>query len=126
MIAGDHCPECKGTLDYPPVENCSCHINPPCSAGTGNPLTGEECGWEEEEAPEYKEVDMVRQNKPKSLDNTKIDYRAKMHTHFSMIKEGVYPSGTTMAEVRKKVAGTFGGKFEEFGEGHFKFIAYTD
>ena len=41
------CPECSGSLYYPEVENCSCHINPPCSACTDNPLTCEDCGWED-------------------------------------------------------------------------------
>lgn len=43
-----------------------------------------------------------------------------------MIKEGVYPDGTTIQEVRKVVDGTFGGGFESFRNGKFKFIAYTD
>ena len=49
-----------------------------------------------------------------------------MHTGFSQICEGVYPKGTTMAEVEKKVRGSFGGRFEHFGNGKFKYIAYTD
>ena len=68
----------------------------------------------------------MRQFKPKPLDNTKIDYRNKMYSSSSMIKEGVYPEGTTKDEVRKVVNGTFGGRFESFGGGKFKFIAYTD
>ena len=49
-----------------------------------------------------------------------------MHTGFSQICEGVYPKGTTMAEVEKKVRGSFGGRFEYFRDGKFKYIAYTD
>lgn len=60
------------------------------------------------------------------LDPTKLDYRNREHTHFTMIKEGVYPEGMTMEEVRKEVDGTFGGRFEYFDKGKFKFIAYTD
>jgi hypothetical protein len=40
---------CKGKLYYPPIENCSCHINPPCNACIENKLTCPECGWEIEE-----------------------------------------------------------------------------
>lgn len=31
---GNPCPcaDCPGTLYYPKADNCSCHINPPCSA----------------------------------------------------------------------------------------------
>lgn len=47
-----------------------------------------------------------------------------------MIKEGVYPESgdraADMARVRKEVDGTFGGRFDYFGHGKFKFIAYTD
>ena len=128
---GDVCPECrKGIIDWPPVENCSCHINPPCSACTDRLLACPECGWEDER-PDYKYVVItpglsMREDAPRPLDNSKIDYRAKMHTHFSMIKEGVYPKGASREEVEAVVRGTFGGRFELFGNGKFKYIAYTD
>lgn len=127
---GDRCPECTGTLNYPPAENCSCHINPPCSACTDRLLTCDKCGFEED-APEYKDVAVspglsMREYKPKPLDNTKIDYKIKMHTAATQICEGVYPEGTSIDAVRKVVNGSFGGRFEYFKDGKFKFIAYTD
>ena len=64
--------------------------------------------------------------KPRPLDPSKLDYHSLSHTHFSMIKEGVYPEGMTKDEVLKEIAGTFGGRFEHFGNGKFKYIAYTD
>ncbi len=129
---GDRCPEtgCNGKLDWPKVENCSCHISPPCSACTDQLLVCQECDWEDER-PEYKYVSAapglsMLEYAPKPLDDTKIDYRSKMHTGSSMIKEGVYPEGTTTEEIRKEVNGTFGGRFEYMRDGKFKFIAYTD
>ena len=128
---GDTCPGChKGELYYPPVENCSCHLNAPCSACVNNRLICKECG-ESPEEPESKEIPIAPglstiEFRPKPLDNTKIDWRSKMHTGSTMIKEGVYPEGTTRDEVREVVNGTFGGRFEQFGGGKFKFIAYTD
>ena len=128
---GDECPECEeGKLIWPVVENCSCHINPPCSSCTDSKLTCEGCGWEYA-PPEYKDVAVapglkMREYAPRKLDNTKIDWRNKMHTHFSMIKEGVYPDGIGIEKVRKEVNGSFGGRFTQFGSGTFKFIAYTD
>lgn len=128
---GDTCPECgKGKFYFPPVENCSCHINAPCSACTDNKIECDECGYQPEE-PEYKDIPIayglaMREYKPKPLDKTKIDYRVRMHTGSSMICEGVYPEGMGIDEVRKAVNGTFGGRFEQFGGGKFKFIAYTD
>ena len=47
---GGPCPECEtGKLEYPVPENCSCHIDPPCSACVEVQLTCGECGWENEE-----------------------------------------------------------------------------
>lgn len=60
------------------------------------------------------------------MDPTKIDWHTRSHTSASQICDGVYPEGATMAEVRKLVDGTFGGRFDYFAGGRFKFIAYTD
>jgi len=130
---------CPGHIQTPMAEGCRCHISPPCSACTAPRSYCPECDWRESEEPqpEYKmsdaekagmekwakEMDALR-NRP--LDNTKIDYRTRSHSHMSQICEGVYPEGTTCEEVRKVVNGTFGGRFEHFGNGRFKFIAYTD
>ena len=129
---GDTCPEkdCTGTMYFPAPEGCSCHINPPCHSCTSVLLTCRECGYEDEPEP-CKDVPVatglsIRGYKPKPLDSTKIDYRVKMHSGSSQICEGVYPEGTTQAQVREVVDGTFGGKFSSFGGGKFKFIAYTD
>jgi len=128
----DICPEkgCEGKLQYPEVVDCSCHISPPCSKCVDNPLTCDECGWEEE-APEYKEIPvapglLMREYKPRALDKSKIDYRSKIHTNSTMIKEGCHPKGISREEVVKEVRGTFGGRFEYFGGTTFKYIAYTD
>ncbi len=44
---GDKCPNClDGVLGYEQVENCACHINPPCAACVDNPLVCNICGWE--------------------------------------------------------------------------------
>lgn len=45
---GDKCPvgSCSGTLGYAEVENCTCHISPPCGSCTDNPLVCLVCGEE--------------------------------------------------------------------------------
>jgi hypothetical protein len=43
-----------------------------------------------------------------------------------MLIDGVYPLGTTREEVVALVKGTFGGRFETFGNGKFRYVAYTD
>ena len=143
---GDICGRegCDGRIEIKPPENCSCHIAPPCSACTAPRAFCPECDWHEVHEPEpvrppqsqaerdawasyVKEQDRLRSV---PLDSTRISYRSMSHSSCSMIKEGVYPqSGDDAADraaVRKEVDGTFGGRFESFGNGRFKFIAYTD
>lgn len=48
---GDPCPMegCDGKMYYPPAENCSCFLNPPCDSCMAVVLTCNTCGWEREE-----------------------------------------------------------------------------
>lgn len=138
---------CLGTITLRETDNCSCHISPPCSACMAPRLYCSDCDWDEADEPKpepkpsiprtqfehefwqkwQQEQEQLR-NQP--LDNTRVSWRDKPHTHFSMIKEGVYPqSGDRNADremVLKEVNGTFGGRFTSFGDGKFTFIAYTD
>jgi len=41
---------CDGTLEWPAVEHCSCHISPPCHACETNRLECNECGREVDDA----------------------------------------------------------------------------
>lgn len=125
---------CQGIIDEHERHSCNCHINPPCSACTENRRFCPVCDWNGSE--EQKEVPITNsygQNtsiyKEKTiddLDKTKIDYLIKPHTNFSQIVEGVYPENTTIEEVGNKVMGTFGGRFDYFEKGKFRYIAYTD
>lgn len=137
IYEGDICQRdgCKGVIAMHPVENCSCHISPPCGSCTKPAEYCPECDWQaiDDEVP-YSDY-LVRpadptgawaSYRPRPLDPTKIDWRNEHHTHFTMIKRGVYPEGTTRAEVEERVRGTFGGRFESFGGGRFSYVAYTD
>lgn len=138
FFSGEKCNrnKCKGIIQEHKRSGCSCHINPPCGSCTESRAYCAECGWEEKEDYQIALNDYVRKvdsktNKfnswePRELDKTKIDWYSKSHTNSSMIKEGVYPEGTTREEVLEKVKGTFGGRFESYGNGKFKYIAYTD
>lgn len=137
---------CKGIIELRPHKGCYCHISPPCGACTTPREHCPDCGWSAEEEERSFYINGFRcvaeskddaelgpyssrpllDWKPRPLDPTKIDWHTRSHTHSSMICEGVYPPGTTSDEVRARVDGTFGGRFEEFGNGRFKFIAYTD
>ncbi len=140
-VEGDLCRRdgCCGVIQERPVENCSCHINPPCGACTEPREYCPECDWrlvdEETTFNDFK-VGPVKSDgswthyRPRPLDPTKIDWHSKSHTNSSMIKEGVYPqSGDKAADraaVLREVEGTFGGRFEYFDNGRFKYVAYTD
>lgn len=133
-ICGRH--GCRGIMAEHPVEDCSCHISPPCGACTAERGYCTTCDAQvSDEREEYindfvckidSKTAKIWDYTPRLLDSTKIDWHSKSHTHFSMIMEGVYPEGTSQAEVLKAVDGTFGGRFDHFGGGKFKFIAYTD
>jgi hypothetical protein len=55
-----------------------------------------------------------------------INWETKSHTNSSQLCIGVYPEGTTSAEVEALVRGTFGGRFNSFANGRFEYVAYTD
>ena len=137
---------CQGIIVVRPVENCSCHINPPCGACTTPREHCPECDWNAEEesrsfyfngfrctavSAEDAKLGMysdtpLKKWEPRPLDRTKIDYRILAHTNSSQKCVGVYPVGTTRTEVEARVRGTFGGRFERFDSGNFEYIAYTD
>lgn len=125
---------CRGTISLHPKGDCSCHISPPCGACTEPRAYCLKCDWQEKDDRVFNDF-VVNENPktgvwrtwtPRPLDPTKLDWHSKSHTHFSMIKEGVYPEGMSQEEVREQVKGTFGGKFEYFSNGRFKYVAYTD
>jgi hypothetical protein len=150
IFKGDVCNRdgCKGIIDEHEKEGgCSCHINPPCSYCTTDTSYCPVCDWSAQE-----ELDEIEANRPEPYNSwyeemmtkqleregnirkkmrgelpiTKLEYLSRGHTNSSMEKEGVYPDGMTAGQVRKEVNGTFGGRFERFSNGVFRFIAYTD
>lgn len=131
---GDLCGRdgCVGVIAVYPVENCSCHINPPCGACTTPKEFCPDCDWRAIDEDDFVFVavapglEMQERHKPRPLDPTKIDYRVHMHSNSSQRVEGVYPNGTTRSDVEARVRGTFGGRFTQFGHGRFEYIAYTD
>lgn len=121
---------CHGIIKEHPIENCSCHISPPCSSCTSPRGYCESCDWDESEdtipVSEYN-GSVWKPQPPRELDPAKIDWKAiSTGTGCTMIKRGVYPHGTTMDEIRKEVNGTFGGRFNYCANGEFEFVAYTD
>jgi len=52
---GDECNRngCPGVMWLPPVEDCSCHISPPCRQCEQNAIVCKECGCCEDDDDEY-------------------------------------------------------------------------
>lgn len=132
-LKGEKCNRdgCIGIIQEREKRSCSCHINPPCSACTEPRSYCEVCGWDaQDELPVGNKLGYkygeFKVKEFKDLDRTKINWISLSYTHFSMIKKGVYPEGTTKEDVLEKVRGTFGGRFVKFGNGEFEYIAYTD
>ncbi len=137
---------CQGVIKERAVENCSCHISPPCGACTTPREYCPDCDWsaeEEDRAYYLNEMRAVAVSKDdarlgiygstpfqkwgqRPLDPRKIDYRITSHSNSSQLCTGVYPEGITRTEVEARVKGTCGGRFNHFGGGKFEYVAYTD
>lgn len=156
-IEGEKCNRngCMGIIKEHESEGCcSCHINPPCSYCTESREYCSICDWdgrEEQIAHEKKitesytsagaigcfynskEANIYRENVQKMMKGEMPRPNTLMwidegHTHFTMIKKGVFPASMTMEQLIDKIKGTFGGRFESLNmqTGAFKYIAYTD
>ena len=135
---GDTCARdpghCMGVIEIEKPENCSCDISAPCSACTSCRHHCPVCGWREEDdvcANDHivnldRDTGTYRAWSYRPLQPGTFDWHSLEHTHFSMVKRGVYPPDMTREQVEAKVRGTFGGRFNYFGNGEFEYVAYTD
>lgn len=143
--------------EHDTVGGCSCHINPPCSYCETSREYCPKCNWDggEEQQASYAEsiknsykgfgskemhdhyhAERERQEEEDRLfykmyngtiEPDRLRMKSKSHTHFSMVKFGVFPKGTqTRESLIERVKGTFGGRWGHFGEFSFEYIAYTD
>jgi hypothetical protein len=127
---------CQGVIALADVEGCSCHISPPCGPCTTPREFCPVCEWRAKDwddsfngfSVKYadRKQGIIARSEPRPLDPRKIDYRILAHSNSSQKCVGIYPEGTTPAQVEALVKGTFGGRFNQFGDGRFEYIAYTD
>lgn len=113
---GSICPKCDGTLVYPPVKDCSCHINPPCAACTDSRLTCDKCGWERPDATQPEEASVpIKPYEPFKGWEYKLSGGRRLH---SVFYDG--SSGSTM-EFRGHIEGVVTEQeiFECLGDGTF-------
>lgn len=136
---GDTCsePGCLGKMHYAPVENCSCHISPPCSACTSNLLTCDECGFGETPiVSEVKErmfcpgVTEIYHTRPSiELGNGKriFDYDYNSSSGSTMVYKGRYKGDVTPDDIIKALGdGTFGHRGPFLSNGRFTYTKITD
>jgi hypothetical protein len=109
-----------------------------------------ECGWDANDERIAHEIDASKSYRAKNEDENdwmekdrifqmkwsgkipadKLEIRSKSHTHFSMIKYGVFPKGSeTHFSLLPKIRGTFGGRFTttiDKDSYRFEYVSYTD
>ena len=60
------------------------------------------------------------------MDRKTYDVRIEEHSNASQRVAGKYVDGATREEVAREHKGSWGGRFESFGNGEFVYIASTD
>lgn len=138
MNEGDRCKECTGRMIYPPVENCSCHIAPPCDACVSNPLTCDKCGWVYE-APErsYRATEFEGLSEVITPNRRAIhvfphggrimDYDYDSRSGSTMVWTGKYEGLVTPEDIRQHFGdGTFGHRGPSLHNGRFSYTQITD
>jgi len=137
LSEGDKCPQCDGKMYYPKVENCSCHISPPCSACTNNLLTCDECGFEEEPivneekyrmlCPGVTEMYHTRPSKELGSGKRIFDYDYDSSSGSTMVYKGRYKGDVTPEDIIKTFgSGTFGHRGPYLSNGRFTYTKITD
>jgi hypothetical protein len=135
VTEGGDCPtKCGGTLHYPKVQGCRCHISPPCSACVDNPLTCNTCGWEEERHA-YEPISTepvtpwVFKKPSHDLGNGKriFDYTYDSRSGSTMVFKGRYEGEVTPDDIIACLgSGTFGHRGPAMMNGHFTYTKVTD
>ena len=157
-LKGEKCNRngCEGIIAEHYTDTCcSCHNNPPCSHCTTSREYCPVCDWSgrdeqieteskitesygyagmpglsyynSEGANTYRSRVLKMMSGQMARPNT-LMYVNEGHTHFSMIKKGIFPEGMKREDLLKEINGTFGGRFQYYNAdtGVFNFIAYTD
>jgi len=135
---GDQCPECRaGNMSFPPVENCSCHIAPPCHACTNRLLTCNTCGWEFEPpkpkaswrsvAPGIFASHIHRPSKDLGNGKRIFDYSYDSSSGSTMHYTGRCTPEVTPQDILDYFeSGTFGHRGPTISNGRFSFTKITD
>ena len=134
---GGKCPECDGKMVFPKVENCSCHINPPCSACVENRLTCDKCGWKYEPPLSQELVrhiggglsEVIRTKPSRELGNGKrlLDYDYDSRSGSTMVWTGKYAGPVTAQDIIEAFGdGTFGHRGPWLDNGRFSYTQITD
>lgn len=142
---GSTCPEChEGSMQFPRVENCSCHLSAPCSACTDSHLICDHCEWEfEPEPPQKKEPTQQDRDAWAKYQRDWEAARSKGHTFpnggrifnidhdgrsgSTMVFRGQYEGEVTAKEIFEYLGdGTFGHRGPFVNNGRFTYTKITD
>ena len=134
LFEGCPCPkDCGGMLYYPLVENCSCHINPPCAACISVKLTCNECGEEFRKAEKsfyiYPWALPQREKPSHDLGSGKriFDYSYDGRSGSTMVYQGRYEGDVSPQDIIKLFGdGTFGHRGPSMYNGRFTYTKITD
>lgn len=132
---GDKCPKkCGGVLFYPPITNCSCHINPPCSACLSVKLTCNGCGEEIKGNSEiqpwfsYTQPGHSSRKVHQFREGVRIfNWGYDSSSGSTMVYTGEYEGEVTKEDIISYFGdGTFGHRGPSFYNGRFTYTKITD
>lgn len=137
LVEGGKCPECSGTMRYPKIVNCSCHISPPCCACTDNRLTCEDCGLEEEKPvneEKYRTVGGGISERYSTRPSVELgegkrifDFDYDSSSGSTMVYRGKYKGDVTAEDILRYFGdGTFGHRGPSLRNGCFTYTKITD
>ena len=129
---------CTGYFFFPPVENCSCHIAPPCGRCVDNPLTCNTCWYAVEKEHEtlteqlaqktYETWHVPRHKTTHSFPNGRVfNYGYDSRSGSTMEYKGDYEGEVTVKEIIDWLGdGTFGHRGPFFGPKTWSYTKITD
>lgn len=135
---GQNCPECNKALMKFHVENCSCHISPPCSSCTDAPLMCQGCGYTYEferevykssKTADYSYMPYGRKSRVADLGDGKklLDFEYDSSSGSTMVYRGKIEGNVTPKDILDYFgSGTFGHRGPSILGNSFTFTKITD
>lgn len=134
---GDCPKECGGKLYIHKDGDCSCHINPPCSACQNSLLACNNCDWRDEKVPvstgSYRLLESYSRNRTVTIGEGKqlIDFTYDSSSGSTMHYTGRYSGPVTAKDIVTYLGtGSWGHRgphlYGDSTRGHFTYTKITD